>query len=139
MPSAAFVKYDSGVEALVEGVNSQTDTWRVILSNTAPDVATDVTQADASELATGGGYTANGNQASVSSSSQSGGVYKLVLNSPATWTGTGSGFTVRYAILWDQTQDRLIGYWDYGSSQAVASGDTFTVTLDGTNGVFQVS
>ena len=135
---AAFNKYNSGVEALVEAINAGSDTWRVILSNTAPDV-TDVAQADASELTTSGGYTVNGNSCSITSSSQTGGTYKLVLASPATWTGSGGGFTVRYAILWDQTQDKLIGWWDYGSSQAVAAGETFTVTLDGTNGVFTVA
>ena len=56
---AAFNKYNSGVEALVEAINAGSDTWRVILSNTAPDV-TDVAQSDASELTTSGGYTVNG-------------------------------------------------------------------------------
>jgi hypothetical protein len=135
---AAFNKYDSGAEALVEGINAGSDTWRVILSNTAPAV-TDVSQADAAELTTSGGYTVNGNTCSVVSSTQTAGVYKLVLGSPATWTGSGGGFTVRYAILWNQTQDKLIGWWDYTSSQAVASGETFTVTLDGSGGVFTVT
>ena len=139
MATASFVKYNNGVEALVEGINSGTDTWRIILSNTAPDVATDVSQADAAELSTAGGYTVNGNVASIASSSQTGGTYKLVLNSPSAWTGSSSGFTVRYAILWNQTADKLIGYWDYGSSQLVGNGETFTVTLDATNGVFQVT
>lgn len=136
---ASFVKYNNGVEALVEGINSGSDTWRVILSNSAPNVATNTNQASAGELTTTGGYTVNGNTAAVSSSTQTSGTYKLVLTSPTAWTGSGGGFAVRYAILWDQTADTLVGYWDYGSSQAVAAGETFTVSLDGTNGVFQVS
>ena len=32
-----------------------------------------------------------------------------------------------------------VAYWDYGTSQAVAAGETVTVTLDGTNGVFQAT
>jgi hypothetical protein len=138
MPTASFVKYNAGTEALIEGVNAGTDTWRVILSNTAPDAA-DSAQADAAELTTSGGYTVNGNTCAITSSSQSGGVFKLVLADPAAWTGSGGGFTARYAILWNQTADRLIGYWDYGSSQAVAAGETFTVDLDPTNGVFTVT
>lgn len=134
----AFVKYNAGVEALIEGINAGTDTWRVILSNTAPDAA-DAVQADAAELTTAGGYTVNGNTAAVSSSSQTAGTYKLVLASPAAWTGSGAGFTARYAILWNQTADKLVGYWDYGSSQVVAAGETFTVTLDGSGGVFTVA
>ena len=135
---ATFNKYDSGAEALVEGINAGTDTWRVILSNTAPAV-TDVTQADAAELTTSGGYTVNGNTCAISSSTQASGVYKLVLADPATWTATGGGFTVRYAILWNQTNDKLIGWWDYTSSVVLAAGDTFSVDLDPTNGVFTVT
>lgn len=135
---AAFNKYNSGAEALVEGVNAGTDVWRVILSSTLPD-ATDVAQVDAAELGTAGGYTVAGNACAITSSANVGGVYKLVLVDPAAWTGSGGGFTVRYAILWNQTADKLIGYWDYGSAQAVAAGETFTVDLDAAGGAFTVT
>lgn len=135
---ATFTKYNGGAEALVEGINAGTDTWRIILSNTAPDV-TDVAQADASELTTSGGYTVNGNSCAITSSSQSGGVYKLVLASPAQWVASGGGFTFRYAILWNQTADKLIGWWDRGSSATLVAGDTFDFTLSGSNGVFTVT
>jgi hypothetical protein len=135
---AAYNKYNSAAEALTENANCGSDTWRVILSNTTPNVA-DVTQADANELSNGQGYTVNGNTCAVSSSSQSGGVYKLVLADPAQWTGTGAGFTFRYAILWNQTIDVLFGWWDYGSSQLVAAGETLDVDLSAANGVFTVS
>lgn len=135
---ATFNKYQAWREAMVENANCGTDTWRVILSNTAPDV-TDVTQADAAELTTSGGYTVNGNTCAVTSSTQTGGTYKLVLADPAAWTATGGGFTFRYAILWDQTVDRLAGWWDYGSSVALAAGDTLTVDLSAVDGVFTVS
>lgn len=135
---AAFVKYQPFVERLVEGINAGTDVWRVILSNTAPDV-TDSVRADAAELTTAGGYTVNGNTCAITSSVQTAGEYKLILADPAAWTGSGAGFTARYAILWDQTIDALAGYWDYGSSQLVAAGETFTVDLDGAAGVFTVT
>ena len=138
MPTASFGYYNAGVEALVEGINAGSDTWQIILSNTAPDAA-DAVQADAAELSTSGGYTANGNNAAVSTSTQTAGVYKLVLTSPTAWTGAVAGFTARYAILWNSTANKLVGYWDYGSSQVVAAGETFTVTLSGTNGVFTVA
>lgn len=138
MPTANFVKYNQASEVLVEGINAGTDTWRILLSNTAPDL-TDTNQASVAEIANGNGYTTNGNAATVSSSSQTGGVYKLVLNSPTAWTASGAGFTARYAILWNQTLDAVVGYWDYGSSQAVAAGETFTVNLSGANGVFTVT
>jgi hypothetical protein len=33
----------------------------------------------------------------------------------------------------------LIGWWDYGSSLVLTSTQTFTITLDSVNGVFQLS
>lgn len=140
---AAYVKYQNGTEALLEAINSGTDTWRLILSNTAPDVAADVTQADAAELTTAGGYTVNGVACSITSSSQTAGVYKLILAAPAapTWTASGAGFTFQYIILWNQTQDKLVAYWNYGSAVAMngTNGDTFTPTLDAAGGTFTVT
>lgn len=138
MPVASFNKYNQASEVLVEAINAGADSWKVVLSNTAPDV-TDTNLVSASEIAAGNGYTAGGNTAAVVSSSQTGGVYKLVLSSPADWTATGAGFTARYAILYNFTLDAVFGWWDYGSSQVVAAGEVFGVTLDGTNGVFTVT
>ncbi len=136
MPSASFNKYTQSAEVLAEAINAGSDTWRIILSNTAPDVS-DVAQADAAELSTAGGYTVNGQVAAVSTAT--GNPYKLVLGSPTGWTGSGAGFTARYAILWNQTQDKLFGWWDYGSSQLVAAGETFDVNLDGSAGTFTLT
>jgi len=137
MPTASYAKYTSGVEFLVEGINAGSDAWKVALSNTV-NVADTTFTPGTTDLATGNGYTQGGNAATTSSSTQTAGTYKLVLNSPATWTATGSVGPFRYAILWDSTTSQPIAYWDYGSSITLTSGDTFAVTLDGTNGVFTV-
>jgi hypothetical protein len=138
---AAFNKYNSGVEALVEGINAQSDTWKVALTNSAPNAATHTVLADITDLTTTGGYTAGGNTCTVTSSAQTGGTYKLVLASPATWTASGAGFTFRYAVLYDATAtNALVGWWDNGSSIVMngTNADTFTLTLDPTNGTFTV-
>lgn len=137
---ASFNKYYGGVEALMEGINCGSDSWKIALSNRAPVVATDTNLASAVEISAGNGYTAGGNAASVSSSSQTAGTYKLVLTSPSTWTATGGSIgPFRYAILYDATTDNLIGYWDYGSAVTLSTGEQFTVSLDGSSGVFTVS
>lgn len=137
---ASFNKYQKGVEALMEGVNAGSDAWKVALTNRAPVVATDATLTDASELAAGNGYTAGGNAAATTSSTQTGGTYKLILASPTTWTATGGSLgPFRYAVLYDSTTNNLIGYWDYGSAVTLGVGESFTVSLDGTNGVFSVA
>lgn len=137
---ASFVKYQKGVEALMEGINAGSDAWKVALSNRTPVVASDAVLADAVEVSAGNGYTAGGNAATTASSTQTGGVYRLILNSPTAWTATGGSLgPFRYAILYDSTTNNLIGYWDYGSAVTLGVGESFTVSLDGTNGVFSVT
>ena len=141
MATLTYTKYQIGTEVLQEGANAGTDSWRLILSNTVPNVATDTTAASASELATSGGYTAGGVACTVTSSAQSGGVFKLTLAAPAspTWTASGGGFTFRYVILYNLTNTQCIGYWDRGSATVMVAGDTYTPTLDAVNGTYTVT
>lgn len=138
---AAYVKYHKGIEVMMEGGNCQTDTWKIILSNTAPVVASDTTAVSATELGTAGGYTAGGVTATVSSALQTGGVYKVIAAAPAspTWTATGAGFTFRYVILYNLTQTQCIGYWDYGSAVVMLDTQLFTPTLDAVGGIFTIT
>ena len=131
---AAYNKFTPAVENLFEDINAGSDTWAVKLGTAVNQAAGTFT-----EVANGNGYTTGGNSAAVSTSAQTGGTFKLVLSSPAVWTASGAGFTFQYAILTDTTTGVNVGYWDYGASQAVASGETVTVTLDPTNGVFQAT
>ena len=139
----AYVKYQIGTEVLAEAQDAGADSWKIILSNTAPNVGTHTTAASASELSTSGGYTAGGVTATVVSSAQTGGVYKLTLAAPAspTWTASGGGFTFRYVILYNLTRTQCIGYWDYGSAVVMSgdNGDTFTPVLDAAGGTFTLT
>jgi hypothetical protein len=134
MPTASYNKFTPAVEVLLEGSNAGSDTWVVKLATAVNQAAGTFT-----EVANGNGYTTGGNSAAVSSSSQSAGTFKLVLSSPTAWTGSGAGFSFQYAVLTNSTTGTNVAYWDYGSSQAVAVGETVTVTLDGSNGVFTVA
>lgn len=142
---ATFTKFHSFVEALAEKAhNLGADTLKVMLTNTAP-VNTNTVKANLTEITAKNGYTAGGNTASITSSSQTSGTYRLILADPATWTadtstdGTGIG-PFRYAVLYNDTatNDELIGFWDYGSSITLASGETFKVDFDPTNGVLTI-
>lgn len=125
------------------GVNLSSDTVKFLLTNTAPSASnTQYSDISGNELANGNGYTTGGATATLVSSTQSGGTYKYIasLASP-TWTATGSMGPFRYVVAYDNTASTkyLIGWWDYGSSLTLSSTNTFTVTLDGTNGVFQLA
>lgn len=138
---ATATKFNAFVEAVVEGkINLATDTLKVMLTNSAP-LATNSVKADLTEISAGNGYTAGGNTATQSSSSQSSGTYKLVLNDPSTWAATGSVGPFRYAVLYSDTATNkdLILFWDYGSSITLANGETFKVDFDPTNGVLTLA
>lgn len=138
---ATFNKFNSFVEALDEKAhNFQSDVIKVMLSNTAPTAANSV-KADITEISAGNGYTAGGTAATTTSSSQTGGVYKLVLGDVVFTASGGSIGPFRYVVLYNDTatNDELVCWYDYGSSISLASGETFTVDFDATNGVFTVT
>lgn len=141
---ASFNKLNAFAAEMPNGaVNLSSDTVKVMLTNTIP-VATNAIYSDISgnELGSGNGYTTGGASATLVSSSQSGGTYKYIasVTSP-TWTATGSMGPFRYAVMYDSSASikALIGWWDYGSALTLAATNTFTITLDGTNGVFQLT
>jgi hypothetical protein len=138
---ATFQKFNSFVEALAEKKHDLgTDTLKVMLTNTAPTAANAV-KADITEIANGNGYTTGGNTAAMTTSSQTGGTYKLVLGDPATWTAAGGTVgPFRYAVLYNDTatNKELIGFWDYGSSITLAAGESFAVDFDPATGVLTI-
>ena len=140
---ATFNKFNAFVEHLAEGVhNLGADTLKVMLTNTAP-VATNSVKANLTEIAAGNGYTAGGIAASITSSGQTSGTYKLVLSDVVITASGGSIGPFRYAVLYNDTPtspaDPLIGYWDYGSALTLANGESITWDADPTNGVLTLA
>lgn len=134
---AAYVAIAGSRDAIADTIQAATNSWAIALATSIPGSTTFTP--GTTDLATGGGYTQGGNSATVSSATESGGVYKLILADPAVWTATGGGFTFQYALLVNSTNNLVIGYWNYGTSQAVAAGETVTVDLDAANGVIQLT
>lgn len=138
-----FNKFDTFVEHLAEGVmNLESDTLKIVLTNTAPLAANSVL-ADLTEITAGNGYTAGGVPATVSASGQTGGTYKLVIDDLTITASGGAIGPFRYFVLIDDTPtspvDPLIGWWDYGSSITLADGEGVTVDFDAVNGVLQIA
>jgi hypothetical protein len=136
---AAYVKVGGGIEPLLEGINAGTDQWAFALTNAIPGSSAFVS--GTTDLTTSGGYTAGGANVATTSSAEAAGTYKLILAAPATWTASGGGFTFRYVLLVNKTNNIIPGYWDNGSSIVMngANADTFTFTPDAANGVFTVA
>ena len=138
---ATFNKVNCLVADMANKVhNFGSDTIKLMLTNVAP-TATSAVKTDITEIAAGNGYTAGGNVCALTSSSQTAGLYKLILANPATWTAVGGAIaTFRYAVVYNDTavSKNVIGYWDYASPVTLAAGETFTASLDATNGVIQL-
>ena len=137
---ATYVKYETFVEHLAEKVhNLGADTLKIALTNTAPNVATHTVLLDITEIGAGNGYSAGGTQATISSSAQTSGTYKLVL-ADVTFTASGGSIgPFRYVVLYNDTPtspaDPLISYWDYGTAITITNGNSFLTDFDATTGV----
>ena len=140
---AAYQKFNVFVENLAEKVhNLGSDTLKIMLTNVAP-VSTNSIKADLTEITAQNGYAAGGATVTVTSSAHASGTYKLV-GSDVIFTATGGSFgPLRYAVLYNDTPtspaDPLIGFWDFGSSVTINSGETFTVDLDAANGILTLA
>lgn len=137
---AAYNKFQPFVEYLAEKTfNLGSDTLKVALTNTVP-VNTNTVLANITQISNGNGYTTGGTAASITTSAQSSGTYKLVL-ADVVFTASGAMGTFRYVVLYDDTatNDELIAWWDYGSSLSLVSGDTFTVDFDASGGVLTIA
>lgn len=135
---AAFNKFDSLVLDLATKVhNLNSDALKIMLSNTLP-VRTNTVKANITDIAAGNGYTAGGAAAAFVSGADTSGSYKLIL-SPVVFTASGGSFAAfEYAVLYNSTaaSGNLIGWYDYGAAITLTNGNSFTVALDQTNGVF---
>lgn len=109
--------------------NLNTDTLKIMLTNTAP-TATDAITSDITQISSGNGYTTGGTAVGSTAYSQSSGLATLTGNN-VVFTATGSMGPFRYAVLVDSTVSggALILFWDYGSSVTLNSGETFTFSL----------
>lgn len=131
---AAFVKFNSFVEALAEKVhNLGADQLKIALTNTDPTAAATNYASLTSPLPTTNLSGATPFNVTTSSSSQTSGTYSLVC-ADLTLTATGSVGPFRYVVLYNDTatSDELIGYWDYGSSITLASAETFLIDFGAT-------
>lgn len=140
---AAANKFQQFVEDLAKKVhNLDSDTLKVLLTNTAP-VATNAVKADLTEISAGNGYSAGGTAVANQDAEQTTGTLKLVGDDVVFTASGGSIGPFRYVVLYNDTPtspaDPLILWWDYGSSITLASGETFTVDFDATNGILTIA
>lgn len=134
---AVFNKCFPFLEALAEKVhNLGSDQLTIALTNAAPSssaaVLADITQISYTNL--------SARNVTTVSSSQTAGVYKLVLQD-LVLAATGTVATFRYVVLYNSStaSGNLLGWYDYGQAVTLQNGETFTVDFDGAAGALTLT
>lgn len=132
---AAFVENDVFSEDMANKIHDlNSDTFRWVLSNTAPAVGTTFLLSNVTQIATSGGYTqmtdgAGGLTTTLSFSRT--GQTTTVSGTQVVLTATGAVGPFRYLILVNDTPtsplNPVIGWVDHGSAVTMANTDTYTI------------
>lgn len=136
---AVFNKFNSFVEAItLKKHNLGTDVITVALCSSAnTPVAGNSVLANLTQVA----YTnLSSRVVTTTSCVQTAGTLKLILaDLVLTASGAVAGF--QFVVLYNATatNGELIGWYDYGSTVTLATGETFTIDFDGTNGVLTIA
>lgn len=137
---ASYVKYEIFPEHLANkvhdlfGSTSTVDDIKLAIHTDAPVIASDTTLANLTQI-TGTGYPGTNTVTPVGT--RSGGTFTLA-GSDVVWTAGASDWSAsaRYVSMYNDTPtspaDPLIAYWDYGTTFALANGETFTADFGAT-------
>lgn len=132
---ATFTENDIYSENLVNKVHDMdSDTFRWVLSNTAPVLSSTFLLSNVTQIATGGGYTQGSDGAgglAVTLSYSRTGQTTTISGTQVVLTASGAVATFRYPVLWDDTPtsplNPVIGWLDHGSGITMAATDTYTI------------
>jgi len=129
-------KFTTFVDALSKAsINLNTAAFKVALFTSAPSTSTSLYSSLTGEVSSGNGYTTGGIAVSSGSgqATDSTGTESIASLTSITWTASSSGFSFRYAVLYDSTSGVNVEFWDNGSTITLsgANGDQFVLTQTG--------
>src|SRR5215207_5176567 len=131
----AFVEPDILSEDIANKIHDfNSDTFRWVLSNTAPVLASTFLLSNITQISTGGGYTimtdGAGGLTTTLSFARSGQT-RTVSGTQVVLTASGAVATFRYLILVNDTPtsplNPVIGWLDHGTGVTMAATDTYTI------------
>lgn len=130
---ASYNKFNQFVEDVYHKQHDlSSDQLEVVLTNVAPvatnSVLTDLTEVD---------YTyCSSRNLTPSSSGQTSGTYKIVIDDLTLTASGGAVGPFRYVVINNSVNDKLIGWYDKGESITLSDGESIDLDFDGTNGLF---
>lgn len=127
---ATFVEVDVFSEDMANKIHDlNSDTFKWLLTNSAPAVGTTFLKSNVTEITGGTGYTTGGATTTLSFSRT--GQTTTVSGTQVVITATGAVGPFRYLVLFNDTPttplDPVIGYLDHGSAVTMAATDTYTI------------
>lgn len=144
MPTSTFTFFDDFAEQLGKSVhNFASHTFKIALTNSAPNVSSNTQLSDITQISATGGYTAGGYALDGVNWAESGGVGKLTVTDEVITASGGNVGPFRYGVIYNDSAtspaDALIGYVDYGSSLTLADTESLTVDFDASTGLLTVT
>jgi hypothetical protein len=131
--------YNHTAARFASGANAVGDTYKLMLCTAATFDATNTTLAGITktEVADGDGYTTGGaalTGVAVTTVTTNGGKFDAA---DVSWSATGSGITVSYGILYNDTDtdDPPVAFIDFDGSQTATAGTDFIVVWNA-SGIF---
>lgn len=116
-------------------------TFKAVITNTAPNQATNAVLADLTQIAGTGGYAAVTLTGVTWAETGAGtGIWQFD-SDPFTFAASGADFaTGRYVYIYDDTAtgDPLVGYADYGAGFVVTDGNSLVITPQA-NGILRLT
>lgn len=125
------------------GIAMNTDSFKLALSNVAPDQTNNSQLSDITQIAAGNGYATGGAALTTvtwAETAANSGIWKFN-SDDVTFTATGGNIaTHQYAVLYSDTSTNklLVGYVDRGSSATITNGNSRTWDV-GANGWFTLT
>jgi len=145
MAAGPLTLYQHVSESLANGtLDLDSDTLRVALFTSAytPNAATHEAFSELTgEVPNGNGYTSGGATLANVTLSRTGGTAKLDADD-VVWTASGGSIVARYAVIYSQTADKVIGYFlldDTPADVTVTDGNTLTIAWHASNGILTIT
>lgn len=139
----AFVKIDQFVEDLCFGVHDFTNTGSAALTLALTDTAHTASWAVLLDLTPVSYTNLSTRVLALGTSGQTSGTYKLLITDLVLTAGGGAVAGFRYIYIYNDSTvgptDALCWHYDYGSTLALADGESLTVDFDGSGGVFTLA
>jgi len=137
MPTATFTPFYDFSEQSWKGVHDfSSDTFKVALTNSAPDKTANANISDITEIAAVGGYSLGGYTLDGVTLTQASNVSTVTIDDEVITASGASVGPFRYAVIQNSSASgALVGFLDYGSASTLADTESLTLDFNPTSGV----